>query len=35
MIVYALLGWLIVRMIWVVFYRTPTSEVTTYDRQQN
>ena len=35
MIVYALLGWLIVRMISVVFYRTPTSEVTTYDRQQN
>jgi len=35
MIVYALLGWLIVRMIWVVFYRSPTSEVTTYDRQQN
>ena len=34
MIVYALLGWLIVRMIWVVFYRSPTSEVTTYDRQQ-
>ena len=35
MIVYALLGWIIVRMIWVVFYRSPTSEVTTYDRQQN
>jgi len=35
MIVYALLGWLIVRMIWVVFYRSPTSEVTTYDRQQS
>ena len=35
MIVYALLGWLIVRMIWVVFYRAPTSEVTTYDRQQS
>lgn len=34
MIVYALLGWIIVRMIWVVFYRSPTSEVTTYDRQQ-
>lgn len=34
MIVYALLGWIIVRMIWVVFYRAPTSEVTTYDRQQ-
>jgi len=35
MIVYALLGWIIVRMIWVVFYRSPTTEVTTYDRQQN
>ena len=35
MIVFALLGWLIVRMIWVVFYRAPTSEVTTYDRLQN
>jgi hypothetical protein len=35
MIVYALLGWIIVRMIWVVFYRSPSSEVTTYDRQQN
>lgn len=35
MIVYALLGWLIVRMIWVVFYRVPGSEVTTYHRQQN
>jgi len=34
MIVYALLGGLIVRMISVVFYRSPTSEVTTYDRQQ-
>jgi len=35
MIVYALLGWIIVRMIWVVFYRSPTSQVTTYDREQN
>lgn len=34
-IVYALLGWIIVRMIWVIFYRSPTSQVTTYDRQQN
>ena len=34
-IVYALLGWLIVRMIWVVFYRVPTREVTTYHRQQS
>jgi hypothetical protein len=35
MIVYALLGWLIVRMIWVTFYRSPTSQVTTYDREQS
>ena len=35
MIVYALFGWLIVRMIWVIFYRSPTSQVTTYDREQN
>ena len=35
MIVYGLLGWIIVRLIWVIFYRSPTSQVTTYDRQQN
>ena len=33
MIVYPLIGWAIVRLIWVIFYRAPTSEVTTYDRQ--
>lgn len=33
MIVYALIGWAIVRLIWVLFYRTPTSQVTTYDRE--
>jgi uncharacterized protein YggT (Ycf19 family) len=32
MIVYPLIGWAIVRMIWVLFYRTPTSQVTTYHR---
>ena len=32
MIVYPLIGWAIVRLIWVLFYRAPTSEVTTYDR---
>lgn len=32
MIVYALIGWAIVRLIWVLFYRTPTSQVTTYHR---
>ena len=31
-IVYPLIGWAIVRLIWVLFYRSPTSEVTTYDR---
>lgn len=33
MIVYPLIAWAIVRLIWVLFYRTPTSEVTTYDRE--
>ena len=35
MIVYALLGWILVRLIWVIFYRAPSSQVTTYDRQGN
>ena len=35
MIVYAMLGWIIVRLIWVIFYRAPTSQITTYDRQGN
>src|SRR5215213_10559426 len=33
MIVYPLIGWAIVRLIWVVFYRAPSSQVTTYDRE--
>lgn len=33
MIVYPLIGWAVVRLIWVLFYRTPTSQVTTYDRE--
>src|SRR5215212_754289 len=33
MIVYSLVGWAIVRLIWVLFYRAPTSQVTTYDRE--
>jgi len=33
MIVYPLIDWAIVRLIWVIFYRSPTSEVTTYDRE--
>jgi uncharacterized protein YggT (Ycf19 family) len=32
MIVYPLIGWAIVRLIWVLFYRSPTSNVTTYHR---
>ena len=32
MIVYPLIGWAIVRLIWVLFYRAPTSNVTTYHR---
>lgn len=33
MVVYPLIGWAIVRLIWVLFYRAPTSQVTTYDRE--
>lgn len=33
MIVYPLIGWAIVRLIWVLFYRTATSQVTTYHRE--
>jgi len=33
MIVYPLIGWAITRLIWVLFYHTPTSQVTTYDRE--
>jgi uncharacterized protein YggT (Ycf19 family) len=32
MIVYPLIGWAIVRLIWVLFYRAPSSHVTTYHR---
>ena len=35
MIVYALIGWAIVRLIWVLFYRAPTSQVTTYHRESH
>jgi|RhiMetdeSRZDD1v2_1073273.scaffolds.fasta_scaffold1311565_2 YggT family protein len=35
MIVYALLGWIVVRLIWVIFYREPTSQATTFDRHGN
>ena len=33
MIIYPLIGWALVRLIWVIFYRPPTSQVTTYDRE--
>ena len=33
MIVYPLIGWAIVRLILLLFYRTPTNQVTTYDRE--
>jgi uncharacterized protein YggT (Ycf19 family) len=32
MIVYPLIGWAIVRLIWVLFYRATTRQVTTYHR---
>lgn len=32
MIVYPLIGWAIVRLIWVLFYQSPSSRVTTYHR---
>ena len=35
MLVYALIGWAIVRLIWVLFYRRPSTHVTTYDREEN
>ena len=35
MIVYALVGWAIVRLVWVLFYRAPTSQVTTYHRESH
>lgn len=35
MIIYPLIGWAIVRLIWVLFYRAPTSQVTTYDRESH
>jgi YggT family protein len=35
MLVYALIGWALVRLIWVLFYRRPSTHVTTYDREEN
>jgi hypothetical protein len=34
MLVYALVGWAVVRLIWLVFYHRATSHVTTYDRDE-
>lgn len=34
MFVYLLLGLIIVRLIWVIFYRVPTSRVSVYDRDE-
>jgi uncharacterized protein YggT (Ycf19 family) len=33
LLVYALIGWGLVRLIWVLFYLRPTTHVTTYDRE--
>ena len=35
MLVYALIGLALVRLIWVLFYRRPTTQVTTYDREED
>ena len=34
MLVYALVGWTVVRLIWVIFYHRATVYVTTYDRDE-
>jgi hypothetical protein len=34
MLVYLLIGLIVVRLIWVVFYRVPTSRVSVYDRDE-
>ena len=34
MLVYALVGWVVVRLIWLVFYHRDTRHVTTYDRDE-
>jgi len=33
-LVYAFIGWAIVRLIWLLFYRRPTSRVTIYDQEE-
>jgi uncharacterized membrane protein len=34
MIIYLLVGWVIVRLVWLLFYRPPTRSVTTYRRSR-
>jgi uncharacterized protein YggT (Ycf19 family) len=34
MIVYALIGWVLVKLIWLLFYRPSTRSVTTYNRDR-
>lgn len=34
MLVYAFIGWAVVRLIWLVFYHRDTRRVTTYDRDE-
>lgn len=34
MLVYAFVGWAVVRLIWLVFYHRDTRRVTTYDRDE-
>ena len=34
MVIYLLAGWIVVRLIWLLFYRPPTSSVTTYRRDR-
>lgn len=34
MFVYALAGWLIVRLVWLLFYQQPTRTVRTYEREE-
>ena len=34
MLVYALIGWAVVRLIWLLFYHRSTRRVTTYDREE-
>ena len=35
MLVYAIAGWMFVRLVWVVFQHTSSTQVTTYDRDED